>query len=259
MGSGDRLSASSSPRVVTPAGVDDALWRPHLEALTRRAFGEVAREIGFARGARLLVVSAHPDDETLGGGRFIADWVRGGGEAYGVTATAGEACFDEVGYHHQSLQETRMAEWRAALGVLGVAPVGCLALPDGGVAGHLESLTDRLREIVDDVQPDVIAGTLDADPHPDHAAVGIAVRQIADDVGIPSIEWPIWLTYFGTPPAPEGMEIVECSEHAAAARSQAWECFDSQRRPVSCEVTAVVPPEMVESLRDQLVVRRIPA
>lgn len=242
--------------MVTPAGADDSLWRPHLDRLPRRRFDELAGRLGAASGAHLLAVSAHPDDETLGGGRFIADWVRAGGRVSAVTATAGEACFDEVGHHFPALAQTRLREWRDALQVLGVEPLRCLDLPDGGVGGHLASLREQLREMVDDVQPDVIAGTLDCDPHPDHAAVGAVVRAVAANAGVTSLEWPIWLAYFGTPPAPEGLEVIECSQHAESIRAAAWECFTSQREPVSDDLTAVVPEELVAMLREQLIVER---
>ena len=42
------------------------------------------------------MLSAHPDDESIGAGRLLSAWRRSGGRAQAVTATAGEACFDHV-------------------------------------------------------------------------------------------------------------------------------------------------------------------
>ncbi len=236
-----------------------------LERLPRVPFADLADGLvagssgsGAPSGARMLVVSAHPDDETLGGGRLVADWTRAGGAVYAATATAGEACFDVVGHEWPDLAETRVAEWRAALGVLGARPMRCLGLPDGALAAHEGRLVELLRELVDEARPDVLAGTLDVDPHPDHMAVGRALSVVARERSLPLVEWPVWLTYFSEPPAPGGLVVVGCSPEAERARDVAWECFTSQRRPAAEDLGAVVPPELVGRLTEQLAMRVLP-
>lgn len=241
---------------ITPDGHADAVWRPTLDGLPRTAFARFVAEIsGGAAAPRLLVVSAHPDDETLGGGRLIADWVAAGGEAGAVIATDGEACFDAVGHEYPGIADVRAREWGAALDVLGVQPLAALGLPDGDLASYEQDLITAVAEILTDFQPDVIAGTLAIDPHPDHQTVGRAVEAVAREHRVPLLGWPVWLTYFADPPGPSGLEVVECSTDAEQARQRAWECFGSQRLPVAADLTAVVPPEMVDLLSEQLVVR----
>ncbi|WP_106850461.1 PIG-L deacetylase family protein [Blastococcus sp. Marseille-P5729] len=243
-------------RKITPDGHADAVWRPTLDGLPRTAFACLMREIaGAAASPRLLVVSAHPDDETLGGGRLIADWVAAGGEVGAVIATDGEACFDVVGHDYRGIADIRAREWGAALEILGAQPLAALGLPDGGLAEHERDLAAEVAGVVADFRPDVIAGTIAADPHPDHQVVGRVVEAVAREQRLPRLGWPVWLTYFADPPGPCGLEVVECSADAEQARQRAWECFDSQRSPVADDLTAVVPPQMVELLSEQLVVR----
>lgn len=242
---------------ITPDGHPDEVWRAELDALPRTSSGALIRRIARAAPApRLLVVSAHPDDETLGGGRLIADWITAGGTVQAVTATAGEACFDVVDHHHPDLAAVREKEWRAALDVLGATAVGCLGLPDGHLQSHLTPLVERIRQLIDELAPDVVAGTMAADPHPDHQAVGRALEFTAEERSLPVLTWPVWLTYFADPPAPAGLSVVDCSDAAEQTRAAAWDCFTSQRRPVAPDLTAVVPPEMVALLTEQLVLAR---
>lgn len=243
---------------ITPDGHPDAVWRRTLDGLPRTAFARFMDEVGGGETApRLLVLSAHPDDETLGGGRLIADWVAAGGEVGAAIATDGEACFDAVGHEEPGIADIRAREWGAALEILGVRPLEALGLPDGDLEAHAQDLVAALRALVIAFRPDVIAGTISVDPHPDHRTVGRAVETVAREQRLRYLGWPVWLTYFSDPPGPQGLEVVECSADAERARHQAWQCFESQRRPVADDLTAVVPPAMVELLRDQLIVRGV--
>ena len=246
-------------RQVTPDGHPDAVWRPWIEQLPRTTAGVLLRRLTpQAAAPRVLVLSAHPDDETLGGGRLIAEWVRAGAEVLTVAATAGEACFDTVGHVEPDLARIRLEEWQQALAVLGARAVGCLHLPDGGLQAHAAQLTERLSTLVDELRPDVLAGTHRADPHPDHRAVGRAVDTVTATRGLSSVGWPVWLTYFAEPPGPSGLEVVECSAFAERVREAAWRCFRSQRQPVAEDITPVVPHRMTALLREQILQARLP-
>lgn len=240
-------------RRVTPPGNPDSVWRAHLQALPRVRSVEVLRRLAPGVDApRVLVLSAHPDDETLGGGRLIADWVRAGAVVHAAVATAGEACFDVVGHVEQGLADTRLREWQRALDVLGVRAAGCFGLPDGGLADHADPLRAAVDALIDALAPDIVAGTHPADPHPDHAAVGRVLETVAADRALAAVAWPVWLTYFARPPGPAELQVVDCAESAERLREEAWRCFTSQREPIAGDITAVVPPEMTALLREQL-------
>lgn len=240
-------------RQVTPDGHPDVVWRAWLDELDRTTPEVLLRQLApGVEHPRLLVLSAHPDDETLGGGRLIADWVRAGVDVHAAVATAGEACFDVVGHVEPGIAQIRLGEWQHALDLLGVRASGCLGLPDGRLATCEAQLAEELHGMVDAVRPDIIAGTHRDDPHPDHGAVGRAVETVAVQRSLASVGWPVWLTYFAHPPGPGGLQVVECSANAEQVREAAWSRFTSQREPVAEDITAVVPPQMTALLREQL-------
>lgn len=238
-------------RDITPSGHADSIWRPTIDALPRSSPRRLRETLTPAvRRPRVLVVSAHPDDETLGGGRLLADWAMADVDVLAVVATAGEACFDAANHVEPGLAATRIKEWHAALEILGAQPIGCLNLPDGDLQDH--PLTAALTELISTHRPDIIAGTHAADPHPDHQAVGRAVAHVAAAHDLPAVGWPVWLTYFADPPGPEGLQVITCSAEAEQARSRAWESFTSQRLSITSGIAPVVPEAMTALLCEQL-------
>ena len=253
------MSAHSGPRTrVSPPGHDLAVWAATLQAARHLPFeGLVSRLVGAQEQTTLIVVSAHPDDETLGLGRLVYAWAQTVGPVVGVLATAGEACVDGILDRPPDIAARRVAEWHAALDRLGVGDRHRLGLPDGGLADHDDTLVDELRRIAGMVSgPIVLAGTWHADPHPDHRAVGRAVRAVAGTLDVPVLEFPVWMTYWSAPAsvASAGQELLLVGHDAAAerAREEALQAYPSQLEPLSPEVTAVVEPAMLSHLRHQL-------
>jgi LmbE family N-acetylglucosaminyl deacetylase len=126
---------------------------------------------------RLMVILAHPDDESMGMGTALAKYAREGVETYLLTATRGEAGWqgspkDDPG--PQALGAIREQELRAAAAILGIRKVEFLELTDGlldrtnpiQTIGHI---TAHLREIRPQV---VVSFGPDGDyGHPDHIAI----------------------------------------------------------------------------------------
>lgn len=144
----------------------------------------VAAVTGFAR---LVVVSPHPDDETLGAGGLIATCAAAGIPVAIVAVTDGEAC---VGAD-ATTASIRVAEQEAAVAELTSADRLVLVryhLPDGDVAAHRSQLAALLSDFA---RPgDLMVCPSGDDGHPDHAAVANAV----DAVDVPVEVWwaPIW-------------------------------------------------------------------
>ncbi|GAA1094614.1 bifunctional PIG-L family deacetylase/class I SAM-dependent methyltransferase [Pseudonocardia alni] len=138
---------------------------------------------------RLVVVCAHPDDETLGAAGLMRGVVAAGGTVEVVLASDGEAALPEVGsIDRAGLARTRRAELDAALAELGVpATVHRLGLPDSAL--REDQLVGPLTGLLADA--DAWASPWRGDPHPDHAAVGRACPAAAP-VTAHGFGFPIW-------------------------------------------------------------------
>ena len=149
---------------------------------------------GAARVPQVLVVVAHPDDETFGCGSLLLHVASLGARTTVVCATrgeAGESALSEIG--PGQLGDLRERELHDAARILGVSRVELLDYVDSGMDGPagavtlvgapFDSVRDRIRDIVEDVGPDVVV-TLDAgDGHRDHARIRdatIAAVAMAD-------------------------------------------------------------------------------
>lgn len=129
----------------------------------------------------LMVIAAHPDDETLGFGGAIARYAAAGVDVTLVTATRGDRGrwrgIAPGGDGHPgplALASIREAELREAASVLGVRHVEVLGYPDGCL-DHVDPqrIVSELAGHVRRVRPTVVLtfGPDGAYGHPDHIAV----------------------------------------------------------------------------------------
>jgi LmbE family N-acetylglucosaminyl deacetylase len=121
---------------------------------------------------RLMVIVAHPDDESFPIGGTIAKTVAEGGEVMLVTATRGEAGIS--GLSPEESGRLREQELRAACDVLGVSALRFLDYVDGTldrVDAH--TAIDRLIALMRAFCPDAIItfGPDGISGHPDHVTV----------------------------------------------------------------------------------------
>lgn len=253
---------------VTPAGQDAAVWAAALAAAPRVDLGRLSAALTPTRSAdgrdpvELVVVAAHPDDETLGLGRLAYAWARSVGPVTGVLATAGEACVDHVMERPAGIAARRVAEWHAALDQLGFTDRHHLDLADGQLGDQQPALTAGLTRIVTDLQsagrPVVLAAPWRGDPHPDHRAAGRATARVAAATGLPLVEFGVWMTYWAEPAAVEDrgqvLLVVPHGEDADRAHARACRAFSSQLEPITAYTTPVVPPEMLAHHREQLLI-----
>jgi LmbE family N-acetylglucosaminyl deacetylase len=132
---------------------------------------------------RLLVIVAHPDDETFGCGSLLLHAAARGVATFVCCATRGEAGEPAPGsgIMQQQLPVVRERELREAAAFLGVADVELLdyrdsgmngAVPAGGLVGApIDAVATELAALIDRIRPQVVV-TLDAsDGHRDHAHV----------------------------------------------------------------------------------------
>jgi LmbE family N-acetylglucosaminyl deacetylase len=125
----------------------------------------------------LLVVMAHPDDESMGCGGLILRHTRADIPVHLICATYGEAGWSgkPIGARREDLAEIRASELEEAAGALGLGGVELWDYPDGGVAGSdQEEITQRIWGEITRRRPRAVVGW---GPdgiygHPDHIAMG---------------------------------------------------------------------------------------
>ena len=141
---------------------------------------------------RLLVVVAHPDDETFGCGSFLAHAAGRGVDVTVACATRGEAGepAEASGIAVGDLPEVREAELRAAADLLGVGRVELFDWIDSGMEGEpadgtlcaasIDDVAAAIIPLIDEIEPTVVL-TLDAsDGHRDHVHVRDATLEAVD-------------------------------------------------------------------------------
>lgn len=141
--------------------------------------------------SRVLVVVAHPDDESFGLGAVIDSFTSSGSQVNVLCFTRGEA--STIGWV-ENLAQVRAGELAAAGGILGVSGFDLLDYPDGGL-DRVEA--DRLAdEVVGRIQARPADGILTFDPsgitgHPDHTAATRAALAASQRSGVPALGWTI--------------------------------------------------------------------
>jgi LmbE family N-acetylglucosaminyl deacetylase len=194
---------------------------------------------------RVLVVTAHPDDETIGAGRLIAGHP---GHVRAVTLTAGESCLPEERIDRDDLRFRRLAEWRSALGQLGAEPVEAERWPDGRLAEFEQEVADSLTSLLADV--DVVVTTWRHDPHPDHQAAGRACASAAATTGRRLLEFPVWAPYWMARADLDDLgwaaSTVAHTPQDDQRRERALQEYASQTQPLLPGWEPVVPAEMLE-------------
>lgn len=190
---------------------------------------------------RLIVVSAHPDDETLAAAGIICAAAERGLPVTVLVATDGEASHpDSTTWTPQRLSAARRRELGDAVGLLAPdAQVRFLGLPDGRLTEHRHALQEAVQTAVQqDTGPGVSrqGGTVPGSPapsvraaagspaegtyvvapwrgdgHTDHEAAGEVAAAVAAAWGVQLLEYPIWLWHWAAP------------QHAAVP----WHVFNS--------------------------------
>lgn len=186
---------------------------------------------------RLLVLAAHPDDESLGAGGLVAAAARSGLPVRVVVATAGEGSHPgATAWGADDLRRTRTAEAREAVARLrgehaGAVDLELLDLPDGGLAGREDEITAAISSWV--TPSTLVLAPWVGDGHPDHEAVGRVAADLA--AAVARVWWyPIWLWHWGTgEDLPwERLRVVPLDAQLLAAKRAGIDAHGSQVGPL---------------------------
>ncbi len=213
-------------------------------------------ELGSVR--RLVVVAAHPDDETLGAGGLMAEAAGMGIAVAVLVISAGERSHPDSPTHSPAaLAVVRRAEVRRAISVLAPdAVVRQLAVPDGEVAESVDAVVAELASLVgDDAAATLIVAPWRGDRHPDHAAAAAAAAIVARSAGSALLEYPVWAWHWATPGdgtlTADMFTAATLSDESRLAKETALSHHVSQLRPLSDQAgdEAVVHEEFLAHFR----------
>ncbi|MGJ0118668.1 PIG-L deacetylase family protein [Williamsia sp. MIQD14] len=212
--------------------------------------------LDLAAPTRMLVVSAHPDDEILGAGGLIAARVADGG---GVTVL----CLSDGAASHpgsptvspDDLARIRRAELEASMAEVGVDHVLHVGLPDGELSDRTAELEDAVIDAIGTFGGhDLVLAPWRGDRHPDHEAAGWAAATAAVRTGSVFAEYPVWMWHWAAPGDPavpwERAHAHALSDEAHAAKMRAVAAFASQIADLSPDPAdrAVLPPPILDRL-----------
>lgn len=200
---------------------------------------------------RLVVLAAHPDDETLGAGGLIAAMGAAGAVVDVVVATAGEASHPHSPTHTPRMLSTlREKELDDAVAQLAPgAAVRLLGLPDGQLSAHREELAQALKAVLEEHDGETwLVAPARADGHTDHDTAGAVAAEVAETARIPLLEYPIWLWHWGTArDLPEGLRLFPLDAEASDRKARAMAAHRSQVSRLSEEPgdEALLAPEVL--------------
>lgn len=155
-----------------------------------------------AHVAHLVIVSAHPDDETLAAAGLLCLADQAGLEIDLVVATDGSGSHPHSSTHRpQDLATIRAREVRGALEMLAPrARLHLLARPDGDLVAHVEPVVEKVVDLIGlDGAHTLVVSTWEGDLHPDHAAAGRAASISAWRTDATLWQAPIWAWSWGGP------------------------------------------------------------
>ncbi len=144
----------------------------------------------FAKGTKVLVITAHPDDSEFYIGGTLAKLRDAGAEIWQVIVTDGDKAYYGPLTDAKKNREVRREESLEAARAWGGKNLAILGYPDGRLKNS-DRLVERLRVEIEKFQPEyVLAFDYDYPPrmsHKDHRVAGQAVAIAIEKA--PSVRW----------------------------------------------------------------------
>ncbi|MGI3901034.1 MAG: PIG-L deacetylase family protein [Janthinobacterium lividum] len=206
----------------------------YLAALRVLPLGELDDLIGLDP---FLVLSPHPDDETLGCGGLLAGAQRQGAVGHVLILTDGAGSHPHSpSFPPERLTALRKDEARRALAQLGLPRerLGFLDLPDTATPSAGPAFDAAVEAIVrraSDVGAKTLFVTWGRDPHCDHETAYSMAKIAAARAGLRLWAYPVWGLHLAadqeivdSPPQGFRLDIAE----DRAAKLRAIDCYESQ-------------------------------
>ena len=134
---------------------------------------------------KVIVISAHPDDETLGSGGTILKHKSKGDKVYWLIATCMK---EEIGYGQEQISR-RQKEIKLVAGMYGFDKVFELGIAATKVNEiPINQIIDKITEIFNEVAPDILYLPFRDDVHSDHRRIFEAAYSCTKTFRYPSIK-----------------------------------------------------------------------
>ncbi len=224
------------------------------------------RDLDVDDVAALVVLAAHPDDESLGAGGLVHRLAARGVPVTLVVATDGEGSHPGSTTSPAELRATRRRELLEAVDALAEGSrVLLLGLPDGGLRERRDALRTAVGAALDvaratatgpastgpEGRSTLLCAPWRGDGHRDHRIAGEVAAEVAARRGVRLVEYPLWLWHWGDPTGPDvpwdALRGLRLTDAETAAKAKAVAAHASQVGPLSPRPgdEAVVGPEML--------------
>jgi LmbE family N-acetylglucosaminyl deacetylase len=210
------------------------------------------RELDCEGHGGLLVLAAHPDDETLGAGGLLARFAERGLPIRVVVVTSGSPEGDAAAERRRENELARALELLAPR-----AAITLWRFPDAATGDHRDELRQRLTELFADTPSDwLVAAPWAGDGHHDHRVVGELVAETAGEHEV--VAYPIWMWHWAAPDDAEvPWPLLVSNPVDADLKRRALERYPSQ----TAGADPLLRPELLEHFvrdREFFVTDRIP-
>lgn len=187
--------------------------------------------------ARIVLVAAHPDDESIGAGSRLRHWRNL--TLIHVTDGAPRDLYDARIHGFSTAAEyarAREAELQLALQAGGVAAERIrLEVADQTAALHMTEIARELATIFRRIRPDIVLTHPYEGGHPDHDACAVATDAAATEAGCRDVVWE-FTSYHSRAGSLHSGEFLASSARAVAHELSAGE-REMKRRMLACFAT----------------------
>jgi len=196
---------------------------------------------------RVVVVAAHPDDETLGAGGLLHELAAAGRPADVVVVTDGAASHPgSATLAPGDLVRVRRDEVVRAVAVLSPdSVVTLLDFPDSQVREHRDEIAAALGAAIGSGPLAAVVAPWRGDGHRDHRVTGEVCAQIATERGARLLEYPIWMWHWADPDHPatpwQRMRVLPLGDRGVNRKRRATTEHATQTEPLSDAPQDVAP------------------
>ena len=198
---------------------------------------------------KVLIVAPHPDDEVLGCSGLIQRLLSEGKQVDVVILSGGGKSHAGCCNIDESiLIESRRNLSRKAVKILGLPleNLHFMDYPDGSIAFD-SSETDRLKKLIEMLQPKVIFVPHKGEGWSDHLEAGRIVRKLVGETsGVSLYEYCVWFWYYNVWNIDrKNAYVLKMTEEELSRKNEAIDAYIKPKAPCGKPWSGVLPPVFV--------------